>query len=183
MPYQDVGGAIVTVNKNSLRRQTTAAACFWAGITTTTAGGGLSLCATGEEVIFACSTGSKIASVCASGDLSDQAGWMQYRFGPPGSPELVYPQEQVHPRGTVQAGTWTFSGGGGAFLKFLKPPYSYTVYTAIGRGWGERAGVAVEKNDRLLTNLACEDEVMSEVGPDLFRRTGLAEEPEAFQLP
>lgn len=157
------------------------ASCLWGW--TATAGRAPSLCASDEEVIFACSTGSKIVSVCASRDLSDQAGWLQYRFGPPGSPELVHPQEKSHPRAFVQAGTWTFSGGGGAFLRFLKSPYAYTVYTAIGRGWGEKAGVAVEQDGRPLANLACESEVQSEVGPDLFRRAGLADEPEAFQLP
>ena len=47
-----------------------------------------------------------------------------------------------------------FAGGGGAWVAFHRPPYRYIVYSAIGEGWHEKAGLAVEKNGRMLTNLA-----------------------------
>lgn len=140
-------------------------------------------CAADEVVAFTCSTGDKTVSVCASSDLSAQAGWIQYRFGPPGAPELVLPRTHSHPRGQVQAGTWTFAGGGGAFMEFANPPYSYAVYTAIGRGWGEKAGVAVQRDGKRVSNLPCRGPVQSELGPDLFDRADLDNRPEAFDLP
>jgi hypothetical protein len=140
-------------------------------------------CVPGETVFFSCSVGAKTVSVCGSSNLSAQSGWVEYRYGPIGSPELVLPRTRVHPRGVVQAGTWAFSGGGGAFLQFRGRPYTYAVYTAIGRGWREKAGVVVRKGDKTVANLPCRGPVQSELGPDLFERAGLGNEPDAFDLP
>jgi hypothetical protein len=147
------------------------------------AGSSPTLCTSDERVVFACRTGEKTVSVCAASDLAAQTGWVQYRFGAGGAPELVLPPTHAHPRGTVQAGTWMFSGGGGAFMKFPNPPYTYTVYTAIGRGWGEKAGVAVEKDGKPVANLRCQGKVQSMLGQDLFDRAGLVNDPDAFALP
>ncbi|SDW49077.1 hypothetical protein SAMN05421783_104237 [Thiocapsa roseopersicina] len=140
-------------------------------------------CSSGELVVFSCDTGKKTVSVCASPDLSARGGWVEYRFGPVGAPELVFPAARSHPRHVVQAGTWGFSGGGGAFMQFSKAPYAYTVYTAIGKGWGEKSGVAVLKNGKRIANLPCLGPVQSELGPDLFGRAGLDDQPDAFELP
>lgn len=140
-------------------------------------------CSSGDWVIFSCDTGKKTVSVCASPDLSARDGWVEYRFGPIGAPELVVPATRSHPRDGVQVGTWSFSGGGGAFMQFSNAPYAYAVYTAIGKGWGETSGVAVLKNGKRVANLPCRSPVQSELGPDLFDRAGLADEPAAFELP
>jgi hypothetical protein len=97
-------------------------------------------CKANETIVFSCSTGSRILSICASRDLSKNAGYMQYRYGQAGKPELVFPEMPRHPAGLFTPGTLSFSGGGGAYLKFSKPPYAYTIFSAIGN-WG-RSGKA-----------------------------------------
>jgi hypothetical protein len=140
-------------------------------------------CTIDEAIIFNCITGKKIVSVCASKTISPTAGYLQYRFGPKGSPDLVYPEDKVHPGPDVQSKTLTFAGGGGAFIRFIRGQYGYVVYTALGRGWGEKAGVAVEKDNKLMVNLPCKGAVQSEVGPDFFEKAGLTEDQTGFELP
>lgn len=136
------------------------------------------LCGAGEKTIFACSAGAKIVSVCAmAGD-----GALRYRFGPAGKPEIAYPAAGSG-REVARSGLWAFSGGGGAWLAFHNPPFRYVVYTAIGRGWGEKAGVAVERDGRPLTNLPCRGRPVSELGPDFFASAGIAEDTTPFDLP
>jgi hypothetical protein len=140
-------------------------------------------CMTDERVVFSCATGNKIVSVCASGDLARSAGSLSYRFGPPGRPEISYPPPGEF-RQVVKAGRWVFAGGGGAWLAFHRPPFRYIIYSAIGRGWREKAGVAVEKQDRLFANLPCRGEPTSnELGPDFFTSAGIRNDETPFDLP
>jgi len=140
-------------------------------------------CTDDETVIFNCSVGKKIVSVCASKKLSTASGYLQYRFGPKGLPELVYPEATMPPGSLVQADTLTFAGGGGAYIRFKRDHYGYVVYTAIGRGWGEKAGITVEKDNRLQVNLACKGPVLSKLGPDFFDQAGLGKDQFGFELP
>ena len=78
---------------------------------------------------------------------------------------------------------WTFSGGGGAWLAFHRDAFRYIVYTAIGRGWGEKSGIAVEQNGKLLTNLPCHGEPSSELGPDFFSGASIPDDATPFELP
>jgi hypothetical protein len=77
----------------------------------------------------------------------------------------------------------TFSGGGGAFLAFARARHRYVVYSAVGRGWGSKAGAVVEKDGKRIAILACRGEAMSQLGPDLFSRAGIAPADEDFELP
>lgn len=140
-------------------------------------------CSADEQTLFTCSTGSKTVSVCATANLSADAGSVQYRFGPPGAPELVYPPTTADWRTLTRGAVLTFAGGGGAYLAFTSGPYRYVVYTAIGRGWGEKAGVAVEKNGKRVASLPCKGKEVSELGPDLFAKAGIAEDTAGFDLP
>lgn len=140
-------------------------------------------CTAHEQTLFSCSTGRKTVSVCASADLSATDGRVQYRFGRPKAPEFAYPPPGADWRRVTRAGTLTFSGGGGAYLAFASGPYRYVVYTATGRGWGEKAGLVVEKNGRRSTSLPCRGRETSELGPDLFTRAGIPEDPASFDLP
>jgi len=108
-----------------------------------------------------------VVSVCAS-QLSADAGLVQYRFGPEGAPDIRLPLAAQDWRTRTRAGMLTYAGGGGAYVAFTNAPCRYVVYTAIGRGWGEKSGVAVEKNGKLVSNLPCTQEPVSEFGPDLF---------------
>jgi len=147
------------------------------------AAAGASHCSANEQTLFSCNIGRKTVSVCASTDLSTKAGSLQYRFGPPGAPELTYPATDADWRPVTRGGVLTFAGGGGAFLSFARGPYRYVVYTAIGKGWGQKAGVAVEKSGKRVTSLPCKSKETSELGPDLFTRAGIAEDTAGFDLP
>ena len=140
-------------------------------------------CSAQEQTLFNCSTGKKVVSVCATQDLSADAGSVQYRYGRPGAPELVYPTTAAGWRKLTHSGVLTFAGGGGAYLTFTNGPYRYVVYTAIGRGWGEKAGVVVEKNGKRVASLPCKGKETSELGPDFFAKAGLAEDTAGFNLP
>ena len=140
-------------------------------------------CAKDESTIFNCSVGKKIASVCASKSISATSGYLQYRFGRKGSPELILPAAKTPPNADIQANTLTFAGGGGAYIRFKRGSYGYVVYTAIGRGWGEKAGIAVEKDNRLQVKLTCKKPVLSELGPDFFDQAGLLKDQIGFELP
>ena len=54
------------------------------------------LCETGERIIFSCAIKrpAKIVSLCASKDLTNERGYVQYRFGLPGKIELEYPKDR-----------------------------------------------------------------------------------------
>ena len=146
-------------------------------------GGGGTHCSVQEQTLFSCSTGSKVVSVCASSDLSTTAGSLQYRFGRTGEPELLYPKSAADWRKLTSGAVLTFAGGGGAYLAFTNGPFRYVVYTAIGQGWGQKAGVAVEKNGKRVASLPCKSKETSELGPDLFAKAGIAEDTKGFDLP
>jgi hypothetical protein len=140
-------------------------------------------CPASQRAVFACSTGAKTVAVCGSADLSATAGTLQYRFGRPRAVELAYPAAGADWRSVTRGKTLMFSGGGGAFLAFHKGPYRYVVFTAVGRGWGEKAGVLVEQNGRRIASLRCKRPVVSELGPDLFSQAGIAEAEADIELP
>ena len=140
-------------------------------------------CLPPERTLFSCNTGNKTVAVCGSPGLSTSSGSLQYRFGSPSAGGLSYPPTGADWRKLTRAGTLIFSGGGGAFLAFDNTPFRYIVYTAVGRGWGSKAGVVVEKDRKSIASLACKGEVMSELGPDLFSTAGIAESDESFELP
>jgi len=156
---------------------------FLLSVLVRTAAAGGSHCSAKEQTLFSCNTGGKTVSVCASPDLSTDSGSLQYRFGRLGAPELLYPAAGANWREVTRGGLLTFAGGGGSYLSFAKGPYRYVVYTAIGKGWGQKAGVVVEKGGKRLTSLSCTDKETSEVGPDLFARAGIAEDPAGFDVP
>lgn len=136
-----------------------------------------------EVIIFNCNIDKKVISICASPNLSAKTGYLQYHFGSIHSPELVFPSKKFAPHDQVTGGTLTFSGGGGAYLRFIRNRHSYVVYTAIGRGWGEKAGVTVQKDGHRKANLICRNQPISELGPDFFERAAIKQDPIGFELP
>ena len=150
-----------------------------------------SLCTQDEKIVYSCATSAtRFLSICASKDLSKNVGYLQYRFGPSGKPDLVFPETPRHPAGIFTPGTLSFSGGGGAYFRFAKAPYVYTVFSAIGN-WGKKGskatvqGVAVQKDGAEVANLPCRldaNYVDSELGPDFFDRTGLGEPQSDFDI-
>ena len=55
------------------------------------------LCARDERVIFGCvlKQPAKIVSICASKNLTNETGYLQYRFGLPGKIELEFPKDRT----------------------------------------------------------------------------------------
>ncbi|SEQ39149.1 hypothetical protein SAMN05421510_10461 [Nitrosomonas ureae] len=142
-------------------------------------------CQIQEQVIFSCSVGEKTVSVCASKNFSAHSGYLQYRFGSLGMSELIFPAMNASDPVTqfIRARTWIFAGGGGGYLRFINGQYHYIVYTAIGKGWGTKDGVAVEKNHQVITNLECQNVPISEISEDFFTRTGLQVDQNEFEIP
>jgi hypothetical protein len=141
------------------------------------------ICVPPQRAVFSCSTGTKVIAVCGSATLTPRSGRLQYRFGRPGANELSYPPAGADWRKVTRAGTLLFSGGGGAFIAFTHSHYRYIVYSAVGQGWGSKAGLVVEKDGRRIANLACRGAVTSELGPDLFSKAGITEAGDRFELP
>lgn len=142
-----------------------------------------SLCTGQETVEFNCQAGRKLISVCASKGLDTTQGYLQYRYGAKGKLEIQVPFAPNHPNPLVRCGTLAYSGGGGAYLRFLKGDYRYVVYSATGKAWGSKAGVAVEQGGRLIRHVQCQGKALSRLGTDLFVRAGMPVDDQTFQLP
>lgn len=140
-------------------------------------------CTAGEHVVFACAAGSKRLAVCASPVLTPAAGTLQYRFGRRQAADIAFPLAESDWRAVTRGGVLMLSGGGGAFLAFTNRDYRYVVYSAVGRGWGEKAGVVVERAGRRVAHVACTSAATSEIGPDLFSTAGIASSEDGFDLP
>lgn len=149
------------------------------------------LCKADELVVFSCPTDAHTASICASKSISKSDGYMQYRYGRRDSVDLTYPDAGEKPADVFTSGTMSFSGGGGAWLRFSKGPYVYTIFTAIGK-WGpsgspaDAAGVTVTKDGKVFANFPCRGGVAGgELGPDFFEKLGLkaATSAERFDIP
>ncbi len=55
-----------------------------------------SLCQTNEQTIWSCATTkNKVASVCASKELTEDKGFVQYRFGVLGKVEFEFPKDRA----------------------------------------------------------------------------------------
>ena len=141
-------------------------------------------CQSNEDQLFNCSAGKKVIAVCASHDWSPKSGSLQYRFGPPQRAELVLPQQPATlPAVSAASGSLMFSGGGGAYLRFAGAGVDYVVYTAIGRGWGEKSGVVVEKAGKKIRSVKCRGAVSSQLGTELFDKAGFKADDRDFELP
>ena len=148
-----------------------------------------SLCAADEGIIFTCPVaGQKLLSVCASQEYGPDLGFLQYRYGPDGEPEMILPAVKTAPAKAAQSGMLMFSGGGGAYLQFRDGVTIYTVYSAIGR-WGdagqtiEREGGTAHKGGRIIADIPCQAAAVSELGPAFFEKAGLPETEDDFDLP
>ncbi len=144
-----------------------------------------SLCTAKETVVFSCATAnSKVISLCASSVLTADSGYLQYRFGQTGKLELVYPATLEHPKKHFQYGTQTYSGGGSALVNFNNGDYAYTVFSGIGKGWGEE-GVVVMKSGKRIAYLKCTGDSDGGLDPQLLEKAGVPEDPNAveFEIP
>ena len=145
---------------------------------------GSSLCSDTEQVVFSCPLTRKLVSLCASRGTGQAPVSLTYRIGRPGrSPELVYPERPTAPSVHFEGSSLMYSGGGGAFIRFERGGYTYTLFTAIGRGWGQKGGVVVDAPASRRTYLPCRQPAESLLGDDWFRRAGIPSASSDFELP
>ncbi len=150
-----------------------------------------SFCTPMEQLVFSCRTGAKLVSVCASKDASRTKGYIQYRFGKPDATEpleMILPEGQIVPSKAATGDNVPYAGGGASWLRFSKGVYSYTVYSGIGR-WGpkgetqEKSGLLVERSGKRVANLKCNNEPVSEIGPDFFDKLKIQGNGQEFDMP
>lgn len=108
-------------------------------------------CSASEKNIFSCSTDKKVISICAT-----STGDLQYRFGAITKPEMVFPNIPKQ-NNLISRGNTMFSGGGSSFVRFKNGKIAYVVYSALSGKYGEWAGVAVEKDEKVIANIKCKN--------------------------
>jgi hypothetical protein len=182
------GVMVAGAGADGMKRKMKTIACALTGIFTMLsvyANAAPTLCQPAEVNVFSCGAGKKVISVCAFKDASADHGYLQYRFGAPKQVEVAVPDDRSTPSSkSAIAGNLVFSGGGGAYLRFKTGEYEYVVYTAIGKGWGAKDGVAIDRNGKRRGHVACTDVPDSILGLDFFTRLGLrTEDPGDFDLP
>lgn len=112
-----------------------------------------SQCAPTERAIVTCAAKKKVLSVCA-GPKEGVPTWLQYRFGPPGKPELTFPADKKGSLAAFSLETRTLIDGTEVTtLTFSNADTLYEVYTQEGRSSG--AGVNVTPKGKPLISVAC----------------------------
>lgn len=120
------------------------------------------LCEPQEKVVFTCDAGRKTLSICSSATLTQQAGYIQYRFGVYGQPpELVHPQRAAPPASAFTYLDTTSGSGQEALLAFSKGSYTYTVVDRAASASASSAGrtgsgVVVAKSGSVISDIQCD---------------------------
>jgi hypothetical protein len=141
-------------------------------------------CNAQETIVFSCPVkGQKIVSVCASNDLTATTGALTYRFGKKNQIEKTLPDRAEGWRDTLRAGSVMYAGGGGKYLGFKSNEYTYVVYSASGRGWGEKSGVKVQRDEEEVSVYRCVRSPTFWLTRGLFERAGLEIEDDKIELP
>jgi hypothetical protein len=112
-------------------------------------------CTAGEQTLFACSTGSKVLSICASSEFTEISGYLQYRFGPKGAPELSWPPNADVSRKNIEIGQEWSARGIDSHIRFKKGSYHYIVFDGLGAGTESQSGVVVQKDGKKVATLLC----------------------------
>ena len=132
------------------------------------------LCSAEEETIFSCRTQHKSYALCASKDLSATSGYMQYRAGPNGKSEFIFPDQRVTPLGHFKLSLLPR----GAKLAFKHGDFSYEIVEPLSG----KTTIWVFQGDRGPT-LAAEclnftDALTMTSTIDRFERLGIYEAPQ-----
>jgi hypothetical protein len=112
-----------------------------------------SWCANNEYTVFNCRTGHKVVSVCASPHLSQDHGYVQYRFGTPGKAmELAYPDLSAKPDTVFRLSKSEFRHDSGSpnvgySLHFMNEGVRYVVVSDEAAD-GKRGSVLVDTQTR-----------------------------------
>ena len=122
-------------------------------------------CSKEEKVVFSCAVNKKVVSICASQNLSPTTGYMQYRFGKIGVPELLIPQMNEHPLKHVEVDAYQAASGQSGTISFKNGEYTYTVHWSSYRSdsptengssiWLGESGLKVAHNEKVIANFKC----------------------------
>lgn len=109
-------------------------------------------CAPGERLVMSCGVKKKVLVVCA-GPASGAPEWLQYRFGPPGKPELSFPKEHNGSLARFRFQRRQLLHGTSTTLAFVHGGVAYEVYTQDGKDAG--GGVNVRGADGKVVPIGC----------------------------
>ncbi|HEY6093657.1 MAG TPA: hypothetical protein VIU93_01770 [Gallionellaceae bacterium] len=121
-------------------------------------------CSKQEQVVFSCHAGKKILSLCMSKPVAGQGGYLQYRFGALGRPELIFPKALQPGAENFFYSTAGYSAGGEGRVRFSIGTYDYVLYSKITSGpprkGGSRekyqsAGMVIRNNKKQIGSLQC----------------------------
>lgn len=132
-------------------------------------GGKKSLCTGSEQILLACITKKRLISLCASKVFSATTGYIQYRVERNGKIEFEFPKEKIQPNkiftlGKIDGGS---SGGGRVTLGFKNGEYLYEVQHDTDKFSLDDYSVSVSRNQEVVSNLPCADNVISDHWDDL----------------
>ena len=120
-------------------------------------------CSSDENIVFSCSVGKKTASVCASKDAVKDKGYVQYRFGVIGKPEMTFPVKKEPANKNFSLDTDLCVGTPNASgIKFIKGEYIYGIADKTCSG-SELGSIEVFKTGKPIASLYCIDDVISNV--------------------
>lgn len=135
-------------------------------------------CSKEEKTVFPCTVGKKIVSICASQNLSPTAGYMQYRFGRKGMPELSIPRPDQHPLKHVEVDAYQAGSGQTGSITFKNGQYSYTVNWSDYRSdsaapngasiWVREAGLTMARNGKAIAERQCSPSEGGVLGVDPY---------------
>jgi hypothetical protein len=112
----------------------------------------------------------------------DQGQWDDaISLRPPGKIELAFPAAPGKAADNFKGGWMSYSGGGGAYIRFSNGPFEYTAFSATGK-WGANggsldvAGVAIRKDGKDFSNFVCRGlaDDLGELGPDFLQKMGMS---------
>jgi len=106
-------------------------------------------CNASENIIFSCDTGKKIMSICASKNIGAKTGYIQYRFGKIGSPEIILPSTPENFRSTVSAYSYTGASYNSGVI-FKNQDISYNIDS-------RSASLEVTKKGKSIAELTCRE--------------------------
>lgn len=108
------------------------------------------LCNTQEDIYFNCHlTGGKIVAVCASMSTTATTGYVQYRYGSPGSLEMSFPNKNIPPKGVFKFVNASEGSVNKDILKFKNGDYTYMIHQ------GYISGLAVIRKKKVIFRQDC----------------------------
>lgn len=110
------------------------------------------LCGAEEKVLFACNEGPRLVSVCASADLAKTAGYVQLRYGVPGSGEIITWPEASYPRRHVSKGNVLYQGRIGIYFRFQMERTGFVVFNVRDVA----SGLVISRGAKILQKRLCQ---------------------------